>query len=104
MSHTLTNWHVVPVYREGTFVEVYARELEVGDVVLHSDGWEHSREGVITEIHTVFLSKKECILLWTPSMSIVVDGVASTCYTKGLKAVPKFALPGMALFAKNFGN
>lgn len=101
----MTNWHSIPVQRviagNKTFVEVYAKDLKLGDIVLITDGHEH-REGAITALQTVFIPQKDCILLWTPSMNIVVDGVVSSCYTRGWRAVPKFAHPLAAQFAMNF--
>ena len=87
LSHQLTHNHYMPVYRnvEGvqTHMEVYAKDLEVGDVMLVCGDAAALTKGIISIIEQVSIMDKDCILMWTPSMNIVVDSVASSCRTRG---------------------
>ena len=84
-------------------MEVYAKDLELGDVVQVTSGSALSTsEGVIIGMRTVFLPVKDCILLWTPSMNLVVDNVVSSCHTEAWSDVPRIAKPLAAYFANNF--
>ena len=57
----------MPIYRVNdrakTFMEVYAHQLEIGDtvVVLSTESDSGYKEGIITELETVFLHRKDCI-------------------------------------------
>ena len=84
-------------------MEVYAKDLQLGDVLQVISGSAASTsEGVIIDMRTVFLPVNDCILLWTPSMNLVVDNVVSSCNTEGWNDVPRIAKPLAAYFANNF--
>ena len=65
ISYTLTNGHAMPIYRvinrAKTFMEVYAHQLEIGDIVVVLSSDFTYKEGTITELETVFLHLNNCI-------------------------------------------
>ena len=58
-----------------------ATDLRVGDIVPHTEGKnELWMEGTLTKIEMCVVQREDLMNVWTTSMNIVVDNIASSCH------------------------
>ena len=79
--HVLASSHYVMTKRnsdEALYEMRRADEAEVGDKVLIG---AIEREGTVIEKVCYDVPFDQMVIVWTPSMFIVVDGIVSTCHT-----------------------
>ena len=64
-----------------TFHRKMSDDIQVGDIVLHTNGKnEYMMEGTFTMIEPCVVQRAELMLVWTTSMKIVVNNIASSCH------------------------
>lgn len=84
IQYELSEGHMIPVHRvvqgKKKLMEVYAEELQLDDSVLVKLGNIYV-ESQLTHIASKFMCLKEMMIVWTPSMNIVVNNVVSSCNT-----------------------
>ena len=81
MTLSKNHYLLVKNGENSTFQRRNSTDIQVGDIVLHTDGKnEPMMEGTLTMIEPCVVQHEELMLVWTTSMKLVVNNIASSCH------------------------